>query len=99
MDGYCDHVAKVSGRQILAEKLGLLSGSNNVTIAVPVAQNHPSSEIDIPAEDPTAKSAAEAAEAAADAVADEIGAADVVSATEAIEKMELNDGPCHTLIH
>lgn len=53
MGGYCDHVAKVSGRDIVAEKLGLIRNANNQTIAVPVVQDADAEDFDFPEGAPT----------------------------------------------
>ena len=92
LGGYCDHVSKVGGREIVAEKLGLIRGANNETIAVPVAQDTPVDEVDIPTEPPTAAGADAAAADAAEALSQEIGGVEVVSATAAMDQMELADG-------
>jgi hypothetical protein len=85
-------VTEVSGREILAENLGLIRGDNNKTIAVPVAQDTPADEADVPTGSPTSQAADEAAEAAAEGLEAEMGGKDVVSATEALDKLELPDG-------
>lgn len=94
LGGYCDHVSIVSGREIVAENLGLIRGANNETLAVPAAQDTAADDVDIPSQPPTAAAAASAAEAAADAVAEKIDlpeGAELISATEAMDKMEVQD--------
>lgn len=94
LGGYCDHVSIVSGREIVAENLGLIRGANNETLAVPAAQDTAADDVDIPSQPPTAAAAASAAEAAADAVAEKIDlpeGAELISATEAMDKMKVQD--------